>query len=38
MGGTGSVFVVMIFMAALSLFAAIIVSKMGVETKQAIIE
>ena len=38
MGATGSVFVVMIFMAALSTFAAIVVFRMGVETRQVIIE
>ncbi|MDD2333690.1 MAG: MFS transporter [Mesotoga sp.] len=38
MGITGSVLVVMVFMSSLSIFAAIIVSKLGIETKQTIIE
>jgi putative MFS transporter len=38
MGITGSVLLVMVFMSSLSIFAAIIVSKLGIETKQTIIE
>ncbi len=38
MGITGSVLLVMVFMSSLSIYAAIIVSKLGIETKQTIIE